>query len=535
MKNKVFIYDTTLRDGAQKKGISYSLEDKIAIAIELDKFGIDYIEGGWPGSNPKDREFFEKVSQLRLQSKIVAFGSTRKKETNVEDDENIKALLSANTPAVAIVGKSSLLHVKEVIRTTPTENLKMIAESVSFCKSVGKEVVYDAEHFFDGYKLDSRYALETLAVAMESGADWLVLCDTNGGTMPAEVRRIVEIVKANFPIKIGIHSHNDCELAVANSIEAVLAGATQVQGTINGFGERCGNANLISVIPNLQLKMDYECVPKDNLKNLVSISRFVSERANFSSDPYQPFVGAAAFAHKGGIHVAAIERCVQSYEHFDPSLVGNKREIVISELSGKGNVRMLAGEWGVSKSSDKKALSIIKANEKNGYQYEGAEGSVELIMRQVEKEYLSPFNVTDYVVVSERRSTGFREDEKPLLEGVQAIVKLECLGEKVHTAAEGEGPVHALDMAFRKALISFYPIIEKMKLTDYKVRILDPDTATSAITRVLVEASMGSKTWTTVGCGRNIISASFKALLDSYELIIVRDRLKSTELLEKAI
>ena len=534
-REKVFIYDTTLRDGSQKKGISYTLEDKIGIAKKLDQLGVTYIEGGWPGSNPKDKEFFDKVKSLNLNAKVVAFGSTRRKDTKASEDQNLLQLLDADTSAVAIVGKSWDLHVEKVIETTLQENLKMIEESVEFCKQNGKEVVYDAEHFFDGFKANKNYAIQTLEHAVKGGADWLVLCDTNGGTMTDEIKDIVSEVVNQFGNKIGIHTHNDCELAVANSIAAVQSGARHLQGTINGYGERCGNANLISIIPNLQLKLGFDCVPLENLKTLTSVSNYVSERANLSPDAFQPYVGSAAFAHKGGIHVAAVEKIAESYEHIKPTTVGNKREIIVSELSGQGNMRMLAKEWGVklSKQSsyEKEVLKIIKENEQNGYKYEGAEGSVELIMRRFEPNYQLPFYVNDYVVVSERRSKKLDgKNTDILLEGVQAIVKLECNGEKVHTAADGDGPVHALDMALRKALIPHYPILEDVKLSDYKVRILDPRSATSAIARVVVEASLGTEIWTTVGCGRNLISASFQALIESLELVILRSKESDREL-----
>lgn len=532
-KGKIFLYDTTLRDGAQRKGISYSLDDKLEIVKILDSLGIDYIEGGWPGSNPKDELFFHEVNKLSLShSKIVAFGSTRKALTQVEDDLNIKMLLSSPCPAVALVGKSWTLHVKEVLRTTLDENLLMISDSVSYCAGAGREVVYDAEHFFDGYKSDQDYALATLQAAKKAGATWLVLCDTNGGTLPDDIARIVKEVRSHLGDIIGIHTHNDCELAVANSLAAVNAGARHVQGTINGYGERCGNANLVSLIALLQHKQGYDLIPESKLKLLSYVSRFVSERANVSQDEFQAFVGSAAFAHKGGIHVAAVERIQESYEHMRPEIVGNSRNIIISELSGRGNIRMLAKEWGVvfdnstSNSSsgnplggaEKFILEEIKRRESEGYQYEGAEGSVELLMRQAAPEYELPFEILDYVVVAEKKALPNEEN----LEGVQAIIKLRCKGEVVHTAAEGDGPVHALDFALRKALIPFYGELENLKLSDYKVRILDPENATNAITRVLIEAHYGSQKWSTLGCGRNIISASFKALTESYSLLISR-------------
>lgn len=540
ISNSVRIYDTTLRDGSQKKGISYSLEDKISIVKKLNAFGVHYIEGGWPGSNPKDKDFFDHVKNTSLSSKIVAFGSTRRKNVHVSNDDNLFMLVAANTPAVAIVGKSWTLHVTHVLETTLENNLEMIRDSVEFCKSRNREVIYDAEHFFDGYKADPVYAMKTIQAACSGGADWIVLCDTNGGTMPSDISRIVRAVKQECSVPVGIHAHNDCELAVANSLAAVEAGATQVQGTVNGYGERCGNANLISIIPNLQIKMGYPCIPHESLTSLVHLSHFVSEKANLAPDAFQAYVGSAAFAHKGGIHVAAVEKINHSYEHIDPKTIGNKREIVVSELSGRGNMRMLAEEWGVrnDKEADtglleEKALQVIKSNEQKGYQYEGAEGSVELIMRKMNSSYTAPFVVTDYVVVSEKRAhsnnLSMQEDSFDYLEAVQAIVKLQCNHEKVHTAADGDGPIHALDQALRKSLLPFYPFLSDIKLIDYKVRILDPHSTTSATTRVLIEASNGSRTWTTVGCGRNVISASFQALIDSFELAILRDREEHTE------
>jgi 2-isopropylmalate synthase len=521
-KEKVYIYDTTLRDGAQRKGISYSLEDKLAIAQVLDGIGVDYIEGGWPGSNPKDEAFFREISRINIaHAKITAFGSTRRAKIVPSEDHNLQVLLASPAKVFTLVGKSWTLHVEEVLRTSLEENLKMISESVDYCKQHQREVVYDAEHFFDGYKNDPLYALQTLLVARESGADWLVLCDTNGGTVPTEVDSIVREVVKEFGDIVGVHTHNDCELAVANTVAGIQAGARQVQGTVNGYGERCGNANLISVISLLQLKMDYTCIPTEHLSRLFFVSRYVSEKANVLSDPFQPFVGSAAFAHKGGIHVAAVERNKTSYEHIDPELVGNQRAIVVSELSGRGNIRMLAEEWGVDLSGKEGLLlSKIKEKEGEGYQFEGAEGSVELLMYQSLEEYSSPFELIDYTAVSEKRTA--RESKGSGLEGVQAIIKLCCQNEVVHTAAEGDGPVHALDLALRKALSPFYPGIEDIHLTDYKVRIIDPETATNAITRVLIQATSGDVSWTTVGCGRNIISASFTALCDSYMLYLAR-------------
>jgi 2-isopropylmalate synthase len=526
VKDKVFIYDTTLRDGAQRKGISYSLEDKLAIAEVLDSIGIDYIEGGWPGSNPKDEAFFKEVQKRDLShAKITAFGSTRRAGLTPGQDQNLKVLLASPAKVFTLVGKSWTLHVEEVLRTTLEENLRMISESIDYCRQHNREVIYDAEHFFDGYKNNPEYALSTLRSARDGGAKWLVLCDTNGGSLPNEIREIVKEVITHFGECIGVHTHNDCELAVANALAGVDAGARQVQGTINGYGERCGNANLISLIPLLQSKQGYSCVPQSRLSKLRYVSRYICEKANVSPDPFQAFVGSAAFAHKGGIHVAAVERVRESYEHIDPEIVGNQREIVVSELSGRGNMRMLAEEWGIDLSGKEGVLlQKIKEKENEGYQFEGAEGSVELLMYQSSADFEAPFELMDYTVVSEKRSS---DRSGANIEGVQAIIKLRCQGEIVHTAAEGDGPVHALDLALGKSLAPFYPAINDVRLTDYKVRILDPETATNAITRVLIHASSGSTNWTTVGCGRNIISASFNALLDSYMLYITRFELRN--------
>lgn len=545
-RQKVFIYDTTLRDGSQRKGISYSLEDKLSIAKVLDGLGVDYIEGGWPGSNPKDEAFFREIEKCNLQNaKIAAFGSTRRVGISPSEDHNLKILIASPAKVFTLVGKSWTLHVDEVLRTSHRENLGMIHDSIEYSKQHDREVIYDAEHFFDGYKNNPEYAMETLRIAKAAGADWITLCDTNGGSLPFEIQEIVSRVVGEFGSSIGVHTHNDCEHAVANSVAAVVAGARQVQGTINGYGERCGNANLVSIIPVLQLKMQYSCIPDSGLARLSYVSKYVSEKANVNPDPFQAFVGSAAFAHKGGIHVAAVERIRESYEHIAPELVGNEREIVVSELSGRGNLRMLANDLGLDLSGNEGVLlQMIKEKENEGYQFEGAEGSIELLMYESAEDFVRPFVLTDYTVVSERRShkgsnsrnRGVEVDEtaqnaenthvQEILEGVQAIIKLQCsrdgLHEIVHTAADGEGPVHALDKALRKALEPFYPEISNVHLTDYKVRILDPETATNAITRVLIQASDGQSSWTTIGCDRNIVSASITALCDSYMVYIAR-------------
>ena len=509
----IAIYDTTLRDGTQREGISLSLHDKLRITQLLDNFGVAYIEGGWPGSNPKDAAYFEAVHELSLKcAKITAFGSTCRKESDPATDPNIMALVDAQTPAVAVVGKTSMLHVTEVLQTTPDENLRMIRDSLRYLKSLGKEVIYDAEHFFDGMKLDFEYALDTLKAAVEGGADWLVLCDTNGGSLPWEVAEYVRTVSQVFPnIKLGIHTHNDGELAVANSLAAVQMGATQVQGTINGYGERCGNANLCSIVPDLQLKMGYFCVPEENLSQLTRLSRTVAEIANLAPDDHLAYVGKSAFAHKGGIHVAAIRRNVDSYQHITPELVGNEMRILVSDLSGRGNLLSKAEEFGMNVSHDEtsRVLDEIKMLENEGFVFEGAEASIAVRMRRAQPDYRALFTLIDFtVLVEDRRDRGALSE---------AMVKLDVNGDVVHTAAEGNGPVNALDLALRKALIPYYPQMADFQLVDYKVRILDSDKATAATTRVFIETQCDGKRWNTVGAGTNIIHASWLALVDSIE------------------
>jgi 2-isopropylmalate synthase len=512
----VLLFDTTLRDGTQSEGLSLSVEDKLKIARLLDGFGIDYIEGGWPASNPKDSEFFRRAERLGLRrARLVAFGSTRKARTRAEDDENLRALVHAETPVVALFGKSWTLHVTDVLETTLDENLAMIADSVAWLKRQGREVVYDAEHFFDGYRADRGYALETLRAASDAGADWLVLCDTNGGSLPGRIARVVAEVHDALKTPLGIHTHNDGELAVANALAAVESGARQVQGTINGWGERCGNANLISIIPALQLKMGRHCVPDESLARLTELSRTVSEIANVRPHRHAPYVGASAFAHKGGVHVAAVAKRADSYEHVPPETVGNRRQVLVSELAGRGNVRLRAGELGIPvDGQERDVLARIKDLESRGYQFEAAEGSFELMVRQAQADYAPPFELLDVLVVAERR-----RGQQMLAE---ATVKLRVGGETVHTAAEGTGPVHALDAALRKALLPFYPLLAEVRLADYKVRILDPEAATGAKTRVLIEAARGEERWSTIGVSRNIIEASGEALAASLELPLLR-------------
>jgi 2-isopropylmalate synthase len=513
----VFLYDSTLRDGTQRKGLSLSLEDKVKIACLLDKFGVSYIEGGWPGSNPKDMELFKRLRATPLkQATVVAFGSTRRVGIKAEDDFNLRAVLEAGTKAVALVGKASASHVTAILQTSLEENLEMIADSVSFMKRHGKEVIFDAEHFFDGFQENPNYAMLVAQTAVRAGADWLVLCDTNGGSLPSYVSHVVQAVRSQATDKIGVHIHNDGELAVANSLAAVEAGARQVQGTINGYGERCGNANLISIIPNLQLKMGYQCVPSHKIKLLTELSRTVSEIANLNPDCCAPYVGANAFAHKGGLHVAAVEKLTSSYEHIEPSTVGNSRQIVVSELSGRGNIRMLAKSLGLAVSgNDQAVLERVKEMEGQGYQFENAEGTVELMMRRSAPNYRAPFEKLDMLVVVSDRG-------QPAMTA-EAVVKLKVNGEVVHTASEGRGPVHALDQALRKALLPAYPHLSAVRLADYKVRILDPDQATDATTRVVIEAACGEVRWSTVGCSQNIIDASCEALMDALELFLLRE------------
>ncbi len=514
----VRLYDTTLRDGAQRKGISFSLPDKLRITRLLDAFGIHYVEGGWPGSNPKDAAFFAEARQLGLRaSRVTAFGSTCKVGAAAENDPQVLALLAAQTPVVAVVGKSWDLHVEHVLRTSSDENLRMIADTVRLLKREGREVVFDAEHFFDGYRADAAYARECLRVASEAGADWLVLCDTNGGSLPAWVRQAVTEVRALLPTPVGVHTHNDSELAVANALAAVAGGATQIQGTINGIGERCGNANLVSVIPALLLKMQRACVTPDKLARLTELSRSVDEIANLVPDVFRPYVGSAAFAHKGGIHVAAVEKLAASYEHIDPALVGNERQILVSELAGRGNVRLQAQSRGLDLNGrDAEVLKRIKDAEAAGLSLESADGTFELLVRRAQLDYQPPFRVLQCRVLTERQ-----DEAQPL---AQAVVKLDVHGTRELSVAEAQGPVEAIDLALRRALLPFYPALAGVRLTDYKVRILDPESTTAATTRVWIDAAWIELSWSTVGCSNNIIDASVQALLDSFEVFVFRYR-----------
>jgi len=514
----VYLYDTTLRDGSQSEGVSFSVEDKLKIAVRLDEFGFHYIEGGWPGSNPKDVAFFEQVKKLKLKNaKIAAFGSTLKKGSQPEDDANLQALLNAGTPVVTLVGKSWDLHVLKVLETTLEENLSMINRSVAYMKANGKEVVYDAEHFFDGYKANPEYALQTLRAAADGGADVLVLCETNGGALPWEVQEIVETVKAQFSTAIGIHTHDDAGCGVANALAAIRAGAVHVQGTINGIGERVGNANLCTLIPDIQLKMKKECISGENLTHLTELSYYVSEVANLPHNRQLPFVGSSAFAHKGGIHVAAVLKVESSYQHVDPTLVGNNRRTVVSELSGRGNVLDKSREFGLEVTTDqaREVLNQIKELESQGFTFEGAEASVSMLIQRMAPNYTPPFELIDFMVVVEHRHG------RGLL--AEATVKMK-IGDKIfHTAAEGNGPVSALDAALRKALLGVYPNLAHVRLDDYKVRILNSDKGSDAITRVLIDTKNSDHSWSTVGASTNIIEASWQALIDSLEYALLSD------------
>jgi 2-isopropylmalate synthase len=520
---KIFLYDTTLRDGAQSERISFSLEDKIRIAQRLDEFGFDYIEGGWPGSNPKDLNFFKRIKEIPLKkAKIAAFGSTRRAQVTPEDDANLKSLLESETPVVTIFGKTWDLHVIEVLKTTLDNNLKMIYDSVKYLKSHNKEVVYDAEHFFDGFKSDPEYALATLEAAVEGGADWIVLADTNGGTLPWEVEDIIKKVKERIKIPLGIHTHNDSGVAVVNSIIAVKEGITQVQGTINGYGERCGNANLCTIIPILQLKMGYQVLPEEKLAQLTDLANWVSEVANLPPDPTAPFVGRSAFAHKGGVHVNAVLKNPKSYEHIDPSKVGNKRRFLISELSGTSTIVSKVKELNIDIDRDsplaKMILEQITHLENEGYYFEGAEASFELLVRHALGQDTKLFDLIGLRVIIEKLG----DKEETITE---ATLKLKIGDNVVHVAADGDGPVHALDQALRKALIEFYPELKNIHLSDFKVRVLNGSTGTAAKVRVLIDSSNSKgDTWSTVGVSTNIIEASWEALVQSIEYGILKMR-----------
>lgn len=518
---KIKLYDTTLRDGAQSEGISYSVMDKIRIAQELDNLGIHYIEGGWPGSNPKDMEFYLHLFKKPLKNaQIVAFGSTRRPHIRASVDNNLKGILKSQARIAAIFGKTWDLHVKDVLKTTLDENLKMIKDTVGFLISQGLAVFYDAEHFFDAYKANREYSLKCLLAAQDAGASFIVLCDTNGGTLTSELSGIVKEIRAKINSRLGIHCHNDSDLAVANSLAAVEAGADMVQGTINGYGERCGNADLIPIIANLKLKMGIDCLPENKLKDLTRVSCFVSEISNIKPRNDQPYVGDSAFAHKGGVHINAVMKNPETYEHIDPGLVGNRRRILLSELGGKTGILLRLKDLSLDLSKDdpktKKILQLLQKLEKQGYHFEAAEASFELLLKRFFKKYQKFFALEGFKVVIEKHS-----DKKVTSE---AIIKLKVNGVREHTAAEGDGPVNALDNALRKALKDFYPTLSQMHLSDFKVRVLDEKTGTAARVRVLIQSQDKEQVWDTIGVSENIIEASWQALVDSVEYKLLKDK-----------
>jgi 2-isopropylmalate synthase len=528
----VQLYDTTLRDGAQQEGISFSVEDKLKIAQKLDELGIDFIEGGWPGSNPKDTEFFSRARDLKLsRAFLVAFGSTRRPNCRVEEDINLQALLEAGASVVTLVGKAWDKQVTHVLETTLPENLGMISDSINYLKSKGLRVFFDAEHFFDGYSANPEYALQVVEGSARAGAECIILCDTNGGTLPQQIVVAIKAVQGVASVPLGIHAHNDADLAVANSLAAIETGAVQIQGTINGYGERCGNANLCSIIPNLKLKMGIDCISDEQLSKLNNISRYVSELANLPHPGSLPYVGANAFTHKGGLHVSALIRWQDSYQHIDPGIVGNQPNVIVSELSGKASIIYKAKQRKVPIPGDKEVKEVlhrVKLLESQGFQYDSAEASFDLLLHRVQPGYRPPFELVDFMVVVEkrRRLPTIGNQEEPLSE---ATIKVKVDDRIVHTAAEGDGPVNALDQALRKALIQFYPHLTAVKLTDYKVRILEETAGTASQVRVLIESSDGKEHWRTVGSSTNIIEASWLALADSIEYWLIKqaDKAKS--------
>ena len=525
MEKQVLIYDTTLRDGTQGEQINFSAEEKLRIAQKLADLGIQYIEGGWPGSNPKDIRFFQMAKNARLKTRLTAFGSTRRAHTLPEKDPNLKALLQAETQTITIFGKVWDLHVTEILGVSLKENVNMIVDSITYLKSKGKEIIFDAEHFFDGYKANPQYALKTIQAAISGGADSIVLCDTNGGTMVGEIKEIVKAVKESFPgVLLGIHAHNDCGLAVANSIASAEEGVTMIQGTINGYGERCGNADLISVIANLQLKIGKRCIDDSKIQYLTEVSRYVSEIANIPPLNERPFVGRSAFAHKGGMHVSAIQKNPLAYEHIEPGTVGNKRRVLVSDLSGKSNIEYKANEMGLTLGGNgydsKKIVTEIKRMEDQGYQFDAAEGSLELLMKKTTGQFKEPFSLLSLRVINEKNKVGGSIS--------QATIKISVNEEEEINAAEGNGPVNAIDNALRKALSKFYPRINEMRLVDFKVRVLEGSAGTGARVRVLIESRDEKNIWNTVGVSENIIEASWQALVDSIYFKLSKDQAEET-------
>ncbi|HEV7215781.1 MAG TPA: citramalate synthase [Chloroflexota bacterium] len=518
MTRTVELFDTTLRDGAQWEGINFSLADKLNIARKLDSLGLTYIEGGYPGSNAKDLEFFRQAAAMVWQhATIVAFGSSRRKDIRAQDDDNLQTLIQARTRAVCIVVKSWDFHVTNVLQTTLEENLRMVGDSIAFLKQHIPNVFVDLEHFFDGLKRNRDYALQVLGTAAEAGADRLVLCDTNGGSLPEEIGAGVDAARATTSVRLGIHTHNDADLGVANTLAGVAHGATHVQGTINGYGERCGNANLCSIIPNLQLKLGYTCLPTEKLRDLTEVSRYVSEIANLSHPNALPYVGESAFAHKAGYHANAMLKDATTYQHIDPNLVGNSQRILVSELAGRSTYMLKAGQFGIDLAANpglaKEVSEQVKFLESQGYEFEAAEASLELLMRRADPAYKPPFRVVDLVVMMQKRGD--------LATFSEATVKLQVDTETVHTVADGNGPVNALDAALRKALLPYFPKLCNVRLEDYKVRVLDEAAGTAAWVRVLIESTDGHRTWSTVGGSSNVIEASWRALADSIEYAVL--------------
>lgn len=518
---KVVIYDTTLRDGAQTEGISYSVNDKIRIAKKLDELGVDFIEGGWPGSNPKDLEFFKAIKKVRFKnSKLVAFGSTRRKDKTAGKDPILKGLVESGVKYITIFGKSWDLHVRDVLKATPEENLEMIADTIRYIRSKNIKVFFDAEHFFDGYKTNPDYALKTLLTAEAAGAECIILCDTNGGTITSQLKGIVEEVKPRLNVNLGIHVHNDNGMAVANTVAAVEAGCIQVQGTINGYGERCGNADLCAIIACLELKLKRSCIGKTNLKELTEVSRYISEVSNMKQQDNQPFVGSSAFAHKAGVHINAMLKNPLSYEHASPEAIGNSRKFLASELAGKTSIlfkaKQLSYELSKNDKKTKKLHKLIQEQEYQGYQYEAAEASFELLIKKALKKYKRFFELKGFRVIVEKR------EDNTLISEATVAIKVNKI--KKHTASEGDGPVNALDGALRKALLDFYPGVADMHLSDFKVRVLDSKAGTAAKVRVFIESQDEKESWWTVGVSENIIEASWQALVDSIEYKLLKDR-----------
>jgi len=524
MGERLYLYDTTLRDGQQTQGVQFSTAEKQLIARALDQLGVDYIEGGWPGANPTDSEFFDAAPKTRAT--FTAFGMTKRSGRSAENDDVLAAVVNAGTRAVCLVGKTHDFHVETALGIPLDENVDNIRQSFEYISGRGLEGLFDAEHFFDGYKANPGYAVQTVEAAAKAGADCVVLCDTNGGALPSEIASAIEAVKKAITVPLGIHVHNDGELAVANSLAAVQAGVIQVQGTINGYGERCGNANLCSIIPALKLKLGIDCITDEQLAKLTEVSRYVAELANMAPSSHLPYVGTSAFTHKGGLHVSGIIKREDSYQHINPEMVGNRPKVVVSELSGKGNIIYKAKELGIALPSKGKqarqVLQKIKLLESRGFQYEDADASFELLLHRAQPKYKPPFELIDFMVGVERHRRPSSEDESELLS--EATVKVKVGDRIIHTAAEGNGPVNALDEALRKALLQFYPSLAVVKLVDYKVRILEESTGTESQVRVLIDSSDGVEEWTTVGSSANIIEASWIALSDSVEYWLVKQK-----------